>query len=224
MGVPNEILQDEGPTRDGSASAGFDSSDDEDAPVDRSPFQMDWLDLSEYGLSEKLGISGLPGCRFDDTWRSVENDVKDLCTQGVEEVFVLCTRGELYKFRVPRLMQEYTSAGLAVHHYPFPDGLVPNPGSCLKMLDEIRVNLTAGRGTLVHCFGGVGRSALVAACLLLTVDDYMEWKDAITRIREVKGSRAIQTVKQYNFVSDFRKMREEYEASKPDADRRSISR
>ncbi|XP_071485596.1 cyclin-dependent kinase inhibitor 3-like [Diadema antillarum] len=225
MGVATEMpeLKDQSRREDG-ASSGFDSSDDENEAIDKSPFNISWMDLSEYGISEKLGVSGLPGCRFDETWRSIESDVSSLISQGVEEVFVLCTRGELYKYRVPRLLQEYTTAGLAVHHYPFPDGLVPSPGNCLKMLDEIRLNLVAERGTLVHCYGGIGRAALIAACLLLMVDEYMDWKDAITKIRQLKGSRAIQTVKQYNFVNDFRKMREEYESSIPDSDRRSISR
>lgn len=228
MGVPTENSQAKRDTTavrdDAACSSGFDSSDDDQEPVDKSPFQIDWLDLSEYGISEKLGISGLPGCRFDDTWRSMESDINGLISQGVEEVFVLCTRGELNKYRVRRLMQEYTTAGLSVHHYPFPAGLVPSPANCMKMLEEIRINLNAGTGTLVHCFGGIGRSSLIIACLLLMLDDYMEWKDAIAKVRQLKGSRAIQTVKQYNFVSDFRKMREEYEATRPDGDRRSISR
>ena len=118
-----------------------------------------------------------------------------LKAQGVEDVFVFCTKGELNKYRVPRLLQEYVGAGLSIHHYPFPDGLVPSLTNCLKMLEEIQLSLNQGKGTLVHCYGGIGRSALIAACLLLVLDDNLEWKGAIERVRELKGSRAIQTVK-----------------------------
>nr|XP_006813612.1 PREDICTED: cyclin-dependent kinase inhibitor 3-like [Saccoglossus kowalevskii] len=180
----------------------FDSSDEE-GDTDLSPFKIDWIDYSLAGCPEFLGISGLPGCRFKDTWRSLSSDIETLKSEGITEIFILCTRGELSKYRVPRLLQEYQKADIVVHHYSFPDGSVPSVPNCMKMLEEIRVCLMSGRKAMVHCFGGLGRSCLVAVCLM--------------------GSGAIQTVKQYNFIHDFRRILEEHESSQEN-EIRSISR
>lgn len=215
----------EKPSNSAQETGGFDSSDDEqDETVDTSPFDIHWLDLTDFGFSDCLGLSGLPGCRFQDTWRCLETDMKKLKHEGIEEVFVFCTRGELNKYRVPDLFDGYAGVDINVHHYPIPDGSTPSISSCMKMLDELRVNLLKGIKTLIHCFGGYGRTCLVAACLLLILDNEMSSEDVIEKMRQNQGPRAIQTVKQFNFVNDFRKLREEYENQCDEQSRRSVSR
>lgn len=73
-----------------------------------------------------------------------------LKTEGVDEVFSLCSKGELNKYRVPWLLNELTGADVMVHHYPFPDGQTPNMGSLLKMIDEIKVAVCNGKKPLVQ--------------------------------------------------------------------------
>ncbi|XP_060552181.1 cyclin-dependent kinase inhibitor 3-like [Ruditapes philippinarum] len=203
--------------------SGFDSSDEEEGELDLSPFTLSWLELGTGDGLDKLGISGLPGCKFKDTWRSLENDIKCLKSEGVDEVFSLCTKGELNKYRVPWLLNEMTGADIVVHHYPFPDGQTPNMPSLLKMVDEIQVSVRNGRKPLVHCFGGLGRSCLVAVCAMLVVDESLEPQKAIDKIRELRGPGAIQSVKQYNYVCDFRQIYEEYKREN-ETEARSISR
>ncbi|XP_013396306.1 cyclin-dependent kinase inhibitor 3 isoform X2 [Lingula anatina] len=204
--------------------SGFDSSDDEEnEELDLSPFIVNWLDMSCVGCAEQLGISGLPGCRFKDTWRSLETDIVTLKGMEITEVFVLCTKGELNKYRVPYLLHEYTGADFNVHHHPFPDGQAPSVAGMVKMLEELKVNLMQGRKTLLHCFGGLGRSCVVAACLLMYMDESLDSESAIQRLRQLRGPGAVQSVKQYNFIHDFRKNLEEYEQGKEEASR-SVSR
>lgn len=73
-----------------------------------------------------------------------------LKSENVDEVFSLCTKGELNKYRVPWLLNEMTGADIIVHHYPFPDGQTPNMPSLLKMVDEILVSVRNGRKPLVQ--------------------------------------------------------------------------
>ncbi len=108
---------------------------------------------------------------------------------------MLCTRGELRKYRTPRLLQELTTAEFNVHHYPFPDGLTPSLGNCAKLLEDIRVNLASERKCLVHCYGGLGRSCLIAACFLLMMSGDMTAEVAIDKVRALRGHSAIQTIK-----------------------------
>ncbi|KAL3221837.1 hypothetical protein MRX96_029152 [Rhipicephalus microplus] len=174
------------------------------------PFKIDWLDLSSFGYPDSLGLSALPGCRFKETWRDVARDVEHIKLEDISDVFVLCTRGELSLYRVPTLLAEYENHGMTVHHYPVLDGMPPAIGQTLDILREIGDIIQRGKRALVHCFGGLGRTGVVAACLLLNLDDNMAPECAVRKVQELRGKRAIQTVKQYNFIHDFRQARDKY--------------
>jgi protein-tyrosine phosphatase len=58
-------------------------------------------------------------------------------------------------------------AGLAFRSLPVPDFGVPDHAAFARPLRELSDELSAGRHVAVHCWGGVGRSALVAAALLV---------------------------------------------------------
>ena len=53
-------------------------------------------------------------------------------------------------------------------------------------------------------------SGLIAACILMSLDDEVTPSEVIEKLRTVRGPRTIQSVKQYNFVWDYRVMKEEY--------------
>ncbi|XP_050405152.1 cyclin-dependent kinase inhibitor 3 [Patella vulgata] len=205
-----------------SSASGFNSSDDE-GEVDLTPFKTAWLDLQLEGCTEKLGISALPGCRYKDIWRSVTNDLKCMKEEGIKEVFCLCTKGELHKYRVTSLLQDYSTFDVNVHHYPFPDGQTASLPNLIKMLEELKINILNGKKSLVHCYGGLGRSCLVAACLMMYLDETIKAEEAIKRVRDLQGTPAIQSVKQFNFVNDFRQMLQDYQQTEG-SEQRSVSR
>ena len=62
----------------------------------------------------------------------------ELQNQGVQDVFVFCTRGELNMYRVPSLLEAYRQQGFRVHHLPFPDGGAPElPGGPAAHRDPV---------------------------------------------------------------------------------------
>ncbi|CAB1330477.1 unnamed protein product, partial [Coregonus sp. 'balchen'] len=157
-----------------------------------------------------------PGrCKFKDIRRNLQRDVGELQNQGVEDVFVFCTRGELHKYRVPRLLEAYRLQGLRVHHLPFPDGGTPDLEHCCQILEALQANLHNNRKTVIHCYGGLGRSGLIAACLLLKLSVSMTPDKAIEILREHRGGGAIQT---------FREKYSAYQESKAVSTERSVSR
>ncbi|XP_029899911.1 cyclin-dependent kinase inhibitor 3 [Myripristis murdjan] len=204
----------------------FDSSSEEEEVGEEqlTPFQISWLPLSEVGCSQFLGICPLPGCKYKDVRRNLQRDVEELHNQGVQDVFVFCTRGELHKYRVPSLLEVYQQRGFTVHHMPFPDGGAPELGHCCQILEELRCNLENDRRTVIHCYGGLGRSGLIAACLLLQLSVTMTPNTAIEILREHRGVGAIQTVKQYNFLHEFRERYAAFQESKEVSTERSVSR
>ncbi|XP_031165757.1 cyclin-dependent kinase inhibitor 3 isoform X1 [Sander lucioperca] len=203
----------------------FDSSSEEEVEEEQlTPFHISWLPLSIVECSQFLGICALPGCKYKDIRRNLEKDVDELQNQGVQEVFVFCTRGELNKYRVPSLLEVYRQRGFTVHHTPFPDGDVPELEQCCHILKKLQVSLENNRRTVIHCYGGLGRSGLVAACLLLQLSLTMTANKAIEILREHRGGGAIQTVKQYNFLHEFREKYKAYQDSGEVCTERSLSR
>ncbi|XP_042193785.1 cyclin-dependent kinase inhibitor 3 isoform X1 [Callorhinchus milii] len=202
----------------------FDSSDEETEEEYQLPVQVTWLPLSMVNSTQFLGICALPGCKFKDVRRNLQKDIEALWRHSIQDVFVFCTKGEMGKYRVPGLLESYQQQGFTVHHYPFPDGNVPDISSCSKILEELRICLENDKKTLIQCYGGLGRSCLIAACLLLQLSDAMFPEQAIDLLRELRGAGAIQTVKQYNYLHDFRENMANYLATKEDSATRSVSR
>ncbi|XP_010894579.1 cyclin-dependent kinase inhibitor 3 [Esox lucius] len=201
------------------------SSDEEEVGEDQlTPFQISWLPLSIVDCSQFLGICPLPGCKFKDVRRNLQRDIGELQKHGVQDVFVFCTRGELHKYRVPGLLETYRQQGLVVHHLPFPDGGTPELDQCCQILEGLQANLQNNRTTVIHCYGGLGRSGLMAACLLLQLSVSMTPNKAIEILREHRGGGAIQTVKQYNFLHEFREKYSAYQETKVISTERSVSR
>ncbi|XP_008699946.1 cyclin-dependent kinase inhibitor 3 isoform X3 [Ursus maritimus] len=186
----------------------FDSSDEEPIEDEQTPIQISWLPLSRVNCSQFLGLCALP---------------EELKSYGIQDIFVFCTRGELSKYRVPNLLDLYHQYGIITHHHPIPDGGTPDIASCCEIMEELAICLKNNRKTLIHCYGGLGRSCLVAACLLLYLSDTVSPQQAIDSLRDLRGSGAIQTIKQYNYLHEFRDKLAAHLSSR-DSLSRSVSR
>lgn len=75
---------------------------------------------------------------------------EELKNYGTQDIFVLCTRGELFKYRVPNLIDAYQQHGICVHHYPIPDGDAPDIANCCKILEELKNCLESNRKTIIQ--------------------------------------------------------------------------
>ncbi|KAA0718185.1 Cyclin-dependent kinase inhibitor 3 [Triplophysa tibetana] len=167
----------------------FDSSDEDDfGEEDTTPLLISWLSLSVVECSQSLGICSLPGCRYKDIRRNLQTDIAEFCDQGVEDVFVFCTRGELTEAR-----QSFLNAA------------------------------AYWKNCRAACRINAGLS-YIAACLLLQLSVSMTPSKALEILRELRGGGAIQTVKQYNFLNEFREKFEAYQAAKEALSERSVSR
>jgi len=186
------------------------SSDEEGSTVPAPPLKVDWLDLSCVGYMNAVAISALPGCRFRDVWRELYDDLEALRSLGITDVITLCSLGELRKYRVPSLLQAYEGYGVTPHHFPFLDGGIPTVEDC-QLMFKVIIQVIENRGKiLVHCYGGMGRAAVICCCLLLHLNPTLSPEEVIHRIQALRGPRAVQSVKQYNFIHEFLDLEEEY--------------
>lgn len=209
----------------------FESSEDEDSEAveNLTPFHVDWVVLPFTGCgSEVVCISGLPGCKFKETNRNLSMDIAHLKAMDITDVFVFCSPDELARCKVPYLIDEYHCAGFDVFHFPIEAGNIPTMKDCDFILEKLRNTISFGRKTLLHCVTGLGISCLAAAIVLLTLDELMTPDYVITKLRQLRGQQALYTIKQYNFVREFRELHkahlEEQKNMSKVAPQRSLSR
>jgi len=205
----------------------FDTSDEEEdfeniAPVE--PFRIDWLNIPNLGLCQSLALSSLPGCRFKENRRNIVQDVEAIADHGITDVFILMKSSEFRKYRVPGILDEYDKRGILVHHHPVEDGGLPPDEELMKMIQSLESLVSdPSHRVLIHCYGGLGRTGVFAACFLLSLDKSLLPETAISYIRNSRGARAIQTVRQWNFVQDYRNFEKNYLKSQEEYEDRSRS-
>ena len=86
----------------------------------------------------------------------------------------------------PHLLEHAPDAPLRPSrlHHPIPDVSIPeHPDQMHAILDAIEEALVSGRGTYVHCWGGVGRTGTVVGCYL--VRKGLSGIDAVSRVQEL---------------------------------------
>lgn len=145
----------------------------------------------------KLGIAARP--RSGD-W--LQDDLRAWKNAGVRTIVSLLMADEERDLNLAKESAEAKSLGINFFSLPIPDRQVPLSRTELTaMLERMDADLTAGKDVLVHCRQGIGRSGLVAACLLLT-----KGIDTETAIRRVSESRSIsvpETAEQRRWIDQF---------------------
>lgn len=179
----------------------LDSEEEVDGLAEQEPLDLKWIQVCGY----EVAVCPLPGNRMGGARRSLVADLATLKEEKITDVYVLCTKSDLHRARVPTLLEEYHKRGFVCHHYPLDDEHAPDMQHCLDLLESLYLCLGEGRKTAVHCTDGFGRSCLVLVLLAMLMDPDLPAVLAIEYIRGRRGRRAIQTIKQYNFIMDFRK-------------------
>jgi protein-tyrosine phosphatase len=106
---------------------------------------------------------------------------------GARRVVTLLEQHELAHLAITRLGEAVQRRGLEWLHRPIPD----------VSSKHLRSRLDAGENILIHCRGGVGRSGMVAARLL--VEFGVDAETAIARVRAARPG-AIETWEQEQWV------------------------
>ena len=141
-----------------------------------------------------------PGKKIDDSDRDLEADIQAIAKWGAAAVVTLIEDEEFRLLRVPNLGAAIEEAGMEWHHLPIRDVYIPNQhfeNLWVYSGHRLRGALAVGRKVLVHCRGGLGRSGMIAARLLVEMGE--EPKEAIRRVRSARPG-TIETSKQEEHV------------------------
>jgi len=121
---------------------------------------------------------------------------------GISGVVSLLTPEEERDLELMDESRETRSQGLEFLAFPIPDRQAPASEAALaQMLERIDQRLAAGKNVLIHCRQGVGRSGLVAACLL--VKRGMSPGGAVDKVSQVRGVPVPETPEQREWIDHY---------------------
>ena len=154
------------------------------------PLQIDTLGPVGRG---RLGLTFCPG-KHDlnaqtGAWgRDLDTDLRALRDWGASTVVTLMEMHELELLRVPDLGERVSRIGLHWWHLPIADAGVPDARfeqAWNRAGEDLRRRLAAGEGIIIHCRGGLGRTGIVAARLLVEFGEAPE--SALFRVRRARA-------------------------------------
>ena len=166
------------------------------------PLQIASLDTLTGG---RIGMTFCPGkhdlTAMTGAWsRDLAADLDAIAAWGAGALVTLMEDHELVHLGVHDIGVRTRALGMAWYHLPIRD--VSIPGADFETAwtmsgSELKQRLRAGDGIVVHCRGGLGRTGLVAARLLIELGEAPE--KALQRVRAARPG-AVETSEQEDFV------------------------
>lgn len=121
---------------------------------------------------------------------------------GIDTVLSLLTPEEEDDLDLKREAREAKTSGMKFISLPIPDRQVPNSESeMLAALDGLDSDLSAGRNVVIHCRQGIGRTGLVAACLL--VEKGLTPEGAVKTLSAARGNAVPETTEQRHWIDHY---------------------
>lgn len=132
----------------------------------------------------------------------LEDEVRSWGNHGLSEIVSLLTADEVTEFELDQEERWCRAHGIWFRSFAIPDRGVPTSvDGFTHLIQELERELSAGKKIGLHCRQGIGRSALIAAVLLVSAGDDPEaaWES----IGKVRGCRVPDTIEQRNWVKGF---------------------
>ena len=169
---------------------------------DTHPLQIAALDSLGGG---RIGMTFCPGKQdpfaMTGAWaRDLDTDLTAIRSWGASALVTLMESHELEHLEVGRLGEAARSIGLDWYHLPIRDVSVPSDAFETQWRtsgEELRARLLGGQSLVVHCRGGLGRTGMIAARLLIELGEAP--LRALQRVRAARPG-AVETREQELYV------------------------
>jgi len=163
------------------------------------PMRIDWVSSDKLKTKGRLGMTICPG-RVDHN-RDLDTDLKALADNDVHRLYGLLTERELEWAGVANIKDVAERYGISYSLLPIPDQGTPSTEEAERLSSEVIDALDAGENVVLHCVGGLGRTGMIAACVI--IDLGFDTDDAIRTIRNIRSPRAIESRVQEKFVRSY---------------------
>jgi protein-tyrosine phosphatase len=132
----------------------------------------------------------------------LDDEISTWARSGVEAIVSLLTPEEANELELTTEAAHCHAKGMEFVSFPIPDRRVPASRSqALHLVKSVEAWLHAGKAVGIHCRQGIGRSGLIAACLL--VSSGVTADAAFTRLTEARGLPIPETEEQRAWVDAF---------------------
>ena len=156
--------------------------------------ELSWIEVPWQG---RLAI--LPRPRGGD-W--LEDEIRDWRSAGVGVIVSLLTSDEITDLDLVQEARLCRENGIQYLSFPITDRSVPTSGGAtLEFAKTLEGFLAAGKTVAVHCRQGIGRSALIAACVLILAGITPEV--VFQRLSAARGCPVPETAEQRQWVIEF---------------------
>ena len=127
------------------------------------------------------------------------DEIRSLKQQGVDVLVSMLTDEENGELELGDEAAAAKAAGLGFISFPMEDRSVPAVDEAvLSLADRLLGFVRSGQGVAVHCRGGVGRSAMLVACVLMKMGK--SGGEALDLIAAARGCRVPDTDEQRDWV------------------------
>lgn len=121
---------------------------------------------------------------------------------GVDTAFSLLTAEEEKDLDIAGEAAQAKAHGMKFLSFPILDRQVPeSEGKFTQALEKLEAELALGRNVVLHCRQGIGRTGLVAACLLLTKG--LDPETAVKRLSAARGIPVPETPEQRRWIDHY---------------------
>jgi protein-tyrosine phosphatase len=129
----------------------------------------------------------------------LEDEIQAWQQAGIDRVVSLLTPDEVADLELGQEAAWCQTYGIQYVSFPIPDRSVPaSRHAVLDLVHQLEQALAEGESIAVHCRQGIGRSALLAACVLVAAG--MEPETAFQHIRTARGCAVPETAEQREWV------------------------
>jgi len=155
---------------------------------------LHWIPLTKTG---RLATSPRP--RAGD-W--LYDELKAWRQTGVDVVVCLLTPAEQLELGLTQEAQACQANDITYLSYPIEDFGLPESGlKTLELIDQINLLLNEGQAVAIHCRMGIGRSTMIAACVLARQG--IDAQTALQGIEKARGLKVPDTEEQREWVINF---------------------
>jgi protein-tyrosine phosphatase len=153
-----------------------------------------WVDTSG-----RARLAIVPRPRGGD-W--LEDEVHQMKLAGVDVLVSMLQSDEAVELGLLAEAQLCETAGITFRSFPIPDRQTPlSTASFARFVEELRVEVHAGRTVAVHCRASIGRSSLLLAALLIT--EGFTPAEAFSRLTLARGLQVPDTPDQIRWIEQF---------------------
>ncbi len=134
----------------------------------------------------------------------LEDEIDKFKKQNVGLLVSLLEQKEISELGLNKQKELCIKNNIAFINYPIVDRGIPKKGYELdKFISQLTEKVKEGISIVIHCRMGIGRSSIIAACILLQAG--LKTDDIIQKISKVRGLKVPDTDEQIKWLKDREK-------------------